>query len=169
MPTNFYMYFVAGLIPLLIGAVYYHEKVVGGAWMRANGFTAKDLEGANMAMIFGLAYFFSVVIAFILTGSVIHQGNVVQMMIPEVLESGSAAHQQASELLTQYGDKHRNFGHGAVHGVILTIFLIFPLISINALFERRSWKYIFIHSGYWLICLTLMGGLLCQTLEFAPL
>jgi hypothetical protein len=29
------------------------------------------------------------------------------------------------------------------------------------LFERRSWKYIFINAGYWILTLTLMGGIIC--------
>ncbi|MEM1124806.1 MAG: DUF1761 domain-containing protein, partial [Bacteroidota bacterium] len=33
----------------------------------------------------------------------------------------------------------------------------------NALFERRGWKYIWIHTGYWFITLALIGGLLCAT------
>lgn len=33
---------------------------------------------------------------------------------------------------------------------------------INALFERRGFKYIAIHTGYWLITLAIIGGLMCQ-------
>jgi hypothetical protein len=43
---------------------------------------------------------------------------------------------------------------------------VLPLIGINSLFERKSFKYIFIHTGYWIISLALMGGVLCQ---FLPL
>jgi len=39
MPTNFWMYFVAGAIPLVIGAIYYSKVLVGKSWMNVNGFT----------------------------------------------------------------------------------------------------------------------------------
>ncbi len=91
------------------------------------------------------------------------------MMFPEILEAGSAAQTEYNELMTRYGDAQRGFKHGMVHGSIISFFFVLPLITINSLFERRGWKYIFIHFGYWLICLLLMGGLLCQVLEFSPL
>ena len=169
MPTNAYMFLVAGLIPMLVGFVYYNPKVVGGMWMKTNGFSEKDLEGGNMALIFGLSYLFSVLIAFILSGMVIHQVGAFSMMAPEVFESGSAAQKQFNELMVQYGNTGRSFGHGALHGGIVTVFFVLPLIAINSLFERRGWKYILIHVGYWLICLMLMGGLICSTLKYAPL
>ena len=35
------------------------------------------------------------------------------------------------------------------------------VIGINALFERKGFKYIAINAGYWILCLGLMGGVLC--------
>lgn len=163
------MYFLVALIPLLVGAVYYHPKVMGGAWMKTNGFTEESLQGANMALIFGLCYVFSFFIAFFLGGLVIHQGQVFAMMMPDVMESGSAAQQTFNDLMATYGNNFRSFGHGAIHGTITTIFFLLPVIAINALFERRGWKYVLIHTGYWLISLILMGGILCQTLVYASL
>ena len=137
--------------------------------MKTNGFTAEDLEGANMGVIFGVSYLFSVVMAFILSSFVIHQGGVFSMMYPEVLESGSAAQSEFNDLMSRYGEAQRGLKHGAIHGIMVAVLFVLPLLAINALFERRGWKYIFIHFGYWLICLILMGGLICQTLEYAPM
>jgi hypothetical protein len=41
------------------------------------------------------------------------------------------------------------------------LFFAFPIVGINGLFERKSWKYIFIHAGYWMLTLMLMGGIVC--------
>lgn len=169
MPDNFYMFFIAAFIPLIIGSIYYSPKVFGTAWMRVNGFTEKDMESGNMVTILGLAYLLSIVAAFFVSGSTIHQSNILQMMMPEVMESGSTAQKQFNDLMAQYGDHHRSFGHGFLHGGIIALFAALPLIGINALFERRGWKYVWIHTGYWFITLGLMGGLLCATLEYAPL
>lgn len=167
MPTNFYMYFIVALIPLIVGAVYYHPKVLGTTWMNANGFTEESLQGANMPLIFGLSYVLSFILGFFLTSMVIHQGQVFSMMIPDIMESGSAAQQTFNDLMETYGDRYRTFSHGAVHGVITTVFFILPVLGINALFERRGWKYVLVHFGYWAISLALMGGVLCSTLEYA--
>jgi hypothetical protein len=36
-----------------------------------------------------------------------------------------------------------------------------PTLGILSLFERKSFKYVAIHVGYYLITLGLMGGLVC--------
>jgi len=169
MPTNWYMIVISGLIPLIVGAIYYNPKVVGKAWMNVNGFTEESLQGANMAVIFGLSFLLGVVFSFFYTSLVIHQGGIFSTLAPEALVSGSEAQQLFNELMVKYGDQHRSFSHGAMHGVFSTIFCVLPIIAINSMFERRGWKYILIHAAYWLICLVLMGGLLCETLNYAPL
>jgi len=166
MPTNFYMFFIAAIIPMIVGAAYYSPMLVGKSWMKVNGFKEEDLEGGNMIAIFGGAYILSVLAAFALSGLVIHQPSVFQLGVPEVLNAGSPEQLQMAEFMKMFGDKHRNFGHGVLHGGIIALLLVLPIIGINSLFERRGWKYIFIHFGYWLITLMLMGGLLCATLEY---
>jgi hypothetical protein len=56
---------------------------------------------------------------------------------------------------------HRSFGHGALHGAIGAIFFVLPVLGINALFERKGWKYILINVGYWVVTLTIMGAIIC--------
>lgn len=169
MPDNFYMYFVAALIPLVVGFLYYSPMVAGNAWMKTNKFTKESMEGSNMAVILGIAYLFSCFIAFMMSNFVIHQGGVMGMMYPEVLESGSETQKHFNELMEMYGTNSRTFTHGLIHGIIVTIFFVAPIIGTNALFERRGWKYILIHVGYWLISLALVGGLLCATLNYGVL
>ncbi|MEE9437451.1 MAG: DUF1761 domain-containing protein [Saprospiraceae bacterium] len=164
MPNNFYFYFLTALIPLVIGALYYSPLLFNKSWMKANNFTDKDLEGANMALIFGLSYVFGIFISFAISFMVVHQTSVFGMMMPEVMEKGSTAENAFNSLMATYGDKHRTFSHGAVHGTITAIFLIMPILAINSLFERRGWKYVLIHTGYWLITLALIGGVLSSLL-----
>ena len=163
------MYFVAALIPMLVGFIYYNPRVLGNAWMRSNNFVPEYLEQGNMAVIFGLSYLFSLFLAFMMPSIVIHQGGLYSLMAPEAFESGSAMQQEFNSLMERFGDRSRTFGHGAFHSAFAAILFALPLIAINALFERRGWRYIWIHVGYWLICITLIGGLLCATLDWAPL
>lgn len=169
MPSNFYMWFVAALIPMFVGAIYYSDALFGKSWKSVNGFTDEFIAKGNMPMILGVSYLFSVFLAVTMTGVTIHQSSAFQMMMPGVMESGSEAQKTFTALMTTYGESYRTFGHGAVHGALAAIFFVLPIIGINSLFERRGWKYIFIHLGYWVITLALMGGLLCATIQYAPL
>ncbi len=169
MPVNFYMYFITALIPLFVGSIYYSPMLLGNAWMEENNFSKEDLEGGNMVKILGLAYLCGIFISFTLTGVVVHQYGALQMMMPEVLESGSIAMNEYVGLMDKYEGNFRTFGHGALHGVILALLFVLPLIATNSLFERRTWRYNLIHAGYWLITLALIGGVLCATLDFGTL
>lgn len=165
MASNFYMYFVTALIPLVVGFVWYNPKVLGTAWMESCGFKEEDLQGANMGVIFGLSYVFAFMITLVLQSIVIHQGGVFSLLAPEVMEPGPIQ-DVFNQLMVDYGDRYRTFGHGALHGGTTALFIGLPLIGTTALFERRGWKYIWIHVGYWFVSLLLMGGVLCQTLHF---
>lgn len=165
MPENWWLFFVVGLIPIIVGYVWY-GPLFGKKWMSVNGFTPASLEGGNMPLILGLSFLFGSFIAAMLSGMVIHQGHIFQVMMPEVAESGSAVQQQFNDLMAQYGGRFRDFNHGVVHGAFVGVLFTFPMIAINALFERRGWAYILIHAGYWLVCMMLMGGVLCAFLTY---
>lgn len=168
MPTNWYLFFVVALIPLVVGFIYYHKNVVGSAWMKINGFTEESIKAKNpnMAVTLIATYFFSVMLSTFLSSIVIHQQSISGLLVPEIQEAGSQAQLFYNDFISKYGDRHRTFSHGAAHGMIFSIFIALPLIAINALFEMRGWKYILLHFVYWLICLVLMGGVLCSTLVY---
>ncbi len=159
---NYYVPFLAALIPMVIGAIYYSPALFGNTWMKASGMTEEKIKTGNMALIFGLAYFFSLMIAGILITFTIHQGNVEALFVGAEKFNISAAEAEAfvTNFNEKYGHLHRTFSHGCVHGGIVAMFLAFPLISIISLFERRSWKYVLVHTGYWFISLVLMGGVI---------
>ena len=117
-----------------------------------------------MALIMGLSYLLSVVLAFGLTPLVIHQLPISQLfgMHPDAHTAGTQVGDLLATITNDFGDLHRSFGHGALHGAVAAVFTALPLIAINALFERRGGKYIGIHFGYWFVTMTLMGGILCQ-------
>jgi len=39
---------------------------------------------------------------------------------------------------------------------------VLPVMGVNALFERKGFKYIAINVGFWTVSLALMGGIICQ-------
>ncbi|MCP9235028.1 DUF1761 domain-containing protein [Lewinella sp. JB7] len=164
---NWWLYPLVALIPLAVGSVYYNERVVGGLWMRATGLDADKLAGGNMAVIFGMAYLFSVLIALVVPTLVIHQAG-IESLLAHVDESvANEAMAALDDLDARHGilGLHRTFGHGFFHGVLIAVVFVGSILGINALFERRRWNYVLIHVGYWSITLGLMGGVLCQFLE----
>ena len=63
--------------------------------------------------------------------------------------------------MTDYGMAFRTAKHGALHGTLTGLFFAFPMIAISSLFERKSWKYIFIHAGFWTVSLMIIGAIVC--------
>ena len=61
----------------------------------------------------------------------------------------------------EYGMAFRTFRHGALHGFMTGLLFVCPIIGVNSLFEHRSWKYILVDAGYWILTLTIMGAILC--------
>ena len=159
MDFNLYAIIVAAIVPILIGFVWYNPKTFGNAWMKASGVTEEQLKGGNMAVIFGVTLVLSFLLSFFVQSLVIHQVGAFGMIggEPEKLKASSSYF----AFMEEYKDAFRTYKHGAFHGILAGVFLFFPVIAINALFERRSWKYIFINSGYWIVSLAAMGAIVC--------
>jgi uncharacterized membrane protein YhaH (DUF805 family) len=134
---DFLPYLLSGVAALGIGAIYYHPKVFGTMWMHASGLNEEKLQGGNMAIIFGLAFLFAMMIAM------------------------SMSYTMDTHLATDphFEPKAGPFGHGATHGIITCMFLIVPVIGTITLFERRSFKYAISHILYWLITFAVISGI----------
>lgn len=153
---NYLVIGLTALVPLLVGFVWYNPKVFGNAWMETAGIDEEKMKNGNMAVIFGVTYFFSLMLTVFMATLTIHQMGVGSLLAnekdPAVMQG----------LMEKYGDLFRTFKHGALHGVISAFFFALPVLGINALFERRGWKYIMIHLGFWIVCMGIMGGIVCQ-------
>ncbi|MCM0664574.1 DUF1761 domain-containing protein [Flavobacterium tyrosinilyticum] len=159
MQINFIALFLAAIVTLVTGFIWYNPKVFGTIWMKENNLTQEELKKGNMLKIFGLTYIFSLMITMTLMSLTIHQSGAIGMVGgPPLIDSAKPSF---AAFMADYGMAYRTFKHGALHGFMSGLFFAFPIIGINGLFERKSWKYIFIHSGYWILTLTLMGGIIC--------
>lgn len=147
---------VASLSTFVVGFVWY-GPLFGKAWMKENGFTEEELKKGNMLKIFGLTFVFSLMFSLLMQVLVIHQFGAYGMIGGNIEE----AKPSFVNFLADYGTEFRTFQHGALHGFMSGMFLAFPIIGINGLFERKSWKYIFIHAGYWIVCMTIIGAIVC--------
>src|ERR1700741_1782713 len=73
---NFLAVLVSALIPIVIGMLWYSQKMFGNAWMQASGMTPEKAKQSNMALTFGLAILFSLMLSFSMQFMVIHQYHI---------------------------------------------------------------------------------------------
>jgi hypothetical protein len=159
MEINFLAPVVAAFTTLLVGFIWYHPSVFGTLWMKEANLTQEGLEKGSMLKIFGLTFVFSIFIGMIMQTITIHQLGAFGMIGgPTKL---AEAKPSFMTFMNDYGTSFRTAKHGALHGFFTGLFFALPMIAINGLFERRSWKYIFIHAGYWIVSLTIIGAIVC--------
>ena len=144
---NWWLIPLVAFIPLIIGFIWYNPKVFGLAWLRSAEITEERAQSGNMLKIFGVTYLFSILAAYMLAMITVHQSGMVQLFLFDdiIKDSSSEAAKLLTSLMENYGDRHRTFGHGIIHGLEAGLFFGLPMIGISTLFERRPFKYAFIH------------------------
>jgi len=140
-PINYLAIIVAGLVPMILGALYY-GPVLGKAWLSSMGKTEEEMQPNNMAVTYGLALLCAMIASFTIK-------MLVELLHKDVNEAG--------ELF--FGSFH-TFGHGAFHGAFAAIFAICPILVSLMLFHKFSGKTILMNVVFWILCFALMGGIL---------
>jgi hypothetical protein len=128
---------LTALIPMAVGFLWYNPKTFQNAWMGTINMTEAKMAKGNMGLIFGLSFLMALLLTMPLSYFANH---------PTPAYGGDASYD--------------TFQHGVAHGVLLTLFFALPVIATKALFEQRNFKYVLINTGYWLVTLSLMCGVL---------
>jgi len=157
MDINFLALLVAALSSLVVGFVWYNPKVFGNIWIKEAGMTEEKMKGSNMIAIFAMSILFAFFISFILQMLVIHQYGALGM----VGVDSTIAKPSYEAFMADYGTSFRSFKNGALHGFMTGLFFVLPIIGVNSLYERRSFKYVLVSGGYWVITCMIMGGIIC--------
>lgn len=159
MDFNFTPILVATFVSLVVGFIWYNPKVFGTIWMNETGMTEEKAQQGNMLKIFGLTIVYSFFISFLLSPMVIHQLGAMGMIggDPSKIDPTSSYF----AFMAEYGDKFRTFQHGALHGCMVGVLFVMPITAINSLFEHKSWKYMLVTGGFWVVTLTIMGAIIC--------
>ncbi len=123
--------FLGGLIPMIVGFIWYHEKVFGGAWMKSLGFTAESIKQSNMGLIMGLSTLCSLFLSWRMNDYASHT------------EPGMS-----------------QFVHGFFHGAYSMGLPAAVVLISNGLFQRNSMTNLLINAAYWIVALGLMGSFL---------
>ena len=113
---------LAALMPLLIGAIWYHPKTFGTIWMNSLGFTEEDLKKGSIAATFGVTFLMSFTLAYYF--AMRYHGH---------------------------GEESSVLAHAAYPGFMTFGYIGMPVLVTNLLFERRSWSGILVNVGYWFL------------------
>lgn len=158
MGFNFLAIILAALSTQVVGFIWYNPKVFGAIWMKETGIVMdEDGKPKGMAKLIIISLIYAFLIAFFMQFIVIHQmgANSAAMDIPNVDPSVLENYMKA------YGETYRTFKHGALHGFMAGLLFALPLFGITSLYEKRSFKYVLVTSGYWIVCFMIMGGIIC--------
>jgi hypothetical protein len=159
MEFNYLAVLVAAVVPMVVGFLWYNPKLFGNVWMREAGMTEEKMRSVNMGVIFGVSFVLAILLSFFTQVLTIHQMGAIGMIGGDPALEGVLPSFQA--FIDDYGNTFRTYRHGALHGFMAGIFIVLPIIGINGMFERQSWKHILINVGYWTVTLTIMGAIVC--------
>ena len=130
---------IATVLPLVTGMILYHKSLFGGKWAEAFGIQSDNAQKAGTLFVIIVALVLSSLLAFFMLNFCNGEG--------------------------QEG-VYDTFQHGAAHGAIIGVFVVFPAIGINGLFEQggllnlKLRMLMFVNAAYWIVTLALMGGIL---------
>ncbi len=125
-----YVAIAAGAISVMVlGFIWFHPKVFGQSWMKGAGLTEEDLKGGNPLIMVG-ALLMAVVLAWALSRYATHT------------EEGMS-----------------QFVHGMYHGFMPGIMYVAPVLVSKGLFEKKSLGWILMGALYWVLAITLVGGI----------
>ena len=160
MQINAWIIPLVAFVPMIVGMLWY-GPLFGKAWQKETGLTDEDLKKGNMVLTMGLAYLFSCFLAFGLMSICNHEIGVMQFFAsePGFGEAEGAGQKAFESVLKMTTHSHIGFGHGVLHGVIAGITMALPVLATNSMFEKRTWKNIWINVGYWILTVALMGGI----------
>lgn len=139
--VNWIALIVAALSTLVIGFIWY-GPLFGKAWMKETGITEEKAKQGSMVVRLGI----SVVLAFVAVFFIYINSVVTGGLPPDELHNVSNV-------------QYHTFGHGAFHGALIALLIVMPALVTNALFEQKSFKYMLINVGYWIVTFAIMGGI----------
>lgn len=168
MNINFISLILAALVPMVLGFIWYHDKVFLNTWLKETGITREKMNSGNMFLIFGGSFLCAVILAFSMNLIAYHDSFVMGALFYETAgtmapDPNTVAGQWAKTYMDNFAQSNHTFKHGAFHGLVIAgVFIATPIIITEALYEQRSWRFILVKIAYWCISLSLMGGIIAS-------
>jgi len=134
-----YVAILAGAILIMIlGFIWFHPKVMGKSWMRGAGLTEKDMKEANPIVMVGA------------------------LLMAGVLSWATSRYAGHTE------PDMSQFVHGMFHGFMPAIMYVAPVLVSKGLFEKKNISWILSGVAYWVIAITLVGGVVYALTPVTP-
>lgn len=158
MDLNYLAFFLIAFIPLLIGMYWYHPKSVISKYSKQEFIYFKKLGFTKVLILFLM----SLTLVYGYMNLIIHQMGFYELFFTDIMMGNTESETIVKEFLSQYGDKHRHFGHGVFHGIINAFVFALPFVWISAILDQRDKKYVIHHFSYWLITSAVIGGCISE-------
>lgn len=160
--ANWFILPVAAIVPLLLGVIWYHPQVFGTSLAKVTGQSIQQITDYSVKRI-GFTYLFGLLMAYIVFACSVHQYAVFQLFMGEesLGVAGSQMNTFMSDFNETYGDRHRSFFHGVIHGLEASTLFGFAFLGISTFVEGTPMKRMWIHLGYFVLCGGIMGGMIC--------
>lgn len=126
---NYLAILLGALSVMVLGAIWFHPKVMGKSWMAGAGVTEEEVNKTS---------------PLIYVGALLMSGIIAWAM------SRYAGHTE--EGMSQ-------FVHGMYHGSMTALMFVAPVLVSKGLFELKPLSWIITGAIYWIIALTLVGGI----------
>jgi hypothetical protein len=134
---NWLAVLVAAISAFVVGGIWYSPTLFGKAWMADNKFTLEQVKQGNFGKIYGWAFIFTLIAA-------VNLAMFLTDTPPEC--TGNCA-------------QKTDISFGAMGGFLAGLW-VFAFVAVHGMFERKSWRLIFINGGYSIVALTLMGAII---------
>jgi len=158
MELNYTAFFLISFIPLLLGWLWYGSR---SPVVKAFGIEVIAKPAIGLSEI-GFLFLLSVGFVYGYMNMIIHQLGFYELFFTDIILGKEGAQEVVSEFLTKYGDKHRHFGHGLLHGAINAFLFALPIIAAFSILGNKSFKYLLYHFLYWLGTSMIIGGLISE-------
>jgi len=160
---NWFIIPISAFIPIILALIWYHPKAFGS---QPTEISKEVMESAKAKWSIGqilLIYLFSFILSYFLTLISVHQIGVFQLffMDPSLADTNSEFNLFINDFMTRFGDRHRSFGHGFLHGAEASTFMGLSILGTNALIQAKPLKGIWVHLGFWVVCCGFMAGINC--------
>ena len=126
---------LAAVAFFILGGLWY-GPIFGKKWQKGVGLSDDEMKNANMGKLFGSTFIFALIISFGMA----------------MFFFGFSAEPGAETTMT--------VDMGAMYGLMTGVFFLFPSISMNYLFARKSISLMLIDSGYHILAYTIVGVIL---------
>ena len=163
---NLKLLLLIAFVPLALSKVWYSPLVFGNR-LSPKTDASGNPESLNEVLMNGLRlYVYGLFASYLLCMIVIHQFGFFLLHFNELIVEGlpSTSIEGFSDFYNAYGPRHRSFGHGVIHGIEAGVMFGLFFLGSLCIFEKRSFKGMLVHFGFFVVSMGVMGGLVCAFL-----